>query len=41
MKQRTFEYFEYEPSVYSIDGKGVVASLVILLMALLTVVAVH
>ena len=41
MKRRTFEYFEYEPGNYRVDGRGVVASLVILLVFLMTMIAVH
>lgn len=40
MTRRTFEYFEYEPSEHSIDGRAVVSSLVVLLMFLVSMVTV-
>lgn len=39
MKHNTFEYFDYEPTNYSADRKGVLSSVVVLLVFIVGIVA--
>lgn len=40
MKHSTFEYFDYEPTDHGADRKGVLSSLVVLLVFIVGIVAI-